>query len=192
MKAEEQRNAVGSYVGHLIGLARDLESGNPSRASAARGALAQLRRGLGKPAGTAAETFRHVVPYLPERLTDEDRDAFFLIGSLFAEHPNQTPSGDGGGRAATLGAVMRRLGDHESAEKRFVALLNCERARLDYHLRQAVRLAASHDVPVNWFGLLNDVLQWDSPNRTVQLNWARDYWRAARPEETDENASGEN
>lgn len=144
-----------------------------------RGALATLRRGLGYPPGTAPEMYSYVVPWVPQYRSAED--AAFLVAALFALHPQ--PGGQG-----TLGAAFARITEsNDSIEQRFVALLNCHRDDLPHHLRQAVSLLRSKDVPVDWKRLLLDVLGWDHDDRYVQRNWARDFWRTSSMHE-DTNA----
>lgn len=176
--------AVNRFVNHLYSLQRALESVPQGRsraqASAARAALAQLRRGTGKTLGAAIEPLPHVVPFLRDRdhvepwerkALEWERQAFFLVGSLFAQHPTAYEARE------NLGDALRHVGSHESAEKRFAALLNCRAERLGTHLRQAIRLAESKEIPINYRRLLFDLLEWDRPERPVQLRWARSYWR---------------
>src|SRR5438046_2935679 len=90
---DELSVAVDAFVNHLYALARaDDPEGEPDL-----GALARLRRGLGKPPGAAAEMMPEVVPYLREQsLRDEyaaERRAFFLVGALFGFHPKAPPRG---------------------------------------------------------------------------------------------------
>jgi CRISPR system Cascade subunit CasB len=170
---------VNRFISHLYSLRRALDGASEGnrrvQAAAARAALAQLRRAAGKQPGAAVEALPHVVPYLPEKATAWQRDAFFLVGALFASHPTPHESRE------NLGESLRRIGRHESAEKRFVALLNCPTERLDYQLRQAIRQAQSSEVPVNYRWLLFDLLDWDNPERSVQLKWAQAYWRPDDP-----------
>jgi CRISPR system Cascade subunit CasB len=172
-------DAVNRFVNHLYSLQRALEGASEGRrraqAAEARAALAHLRRAAGKEPGVAVEALPHVVPYLPERVTPWQRNAFFLVGGLFASHPTPHEARE------NLGESLRRVGRHESAEKRFVALLNCPSERLGYQLRQVVRQAQSREVPVNYRWLLFDLLDWDDPERSVQLKWARAYWRPDDP-----------
>jgi len=146
------------FVSFLLGLA----------AREDRGALAALRRGLGKEAAPPAEMLRLVVPYLPPDRPWEHR-WYYTVGTLFGLYPHS------GGRG-NLGDTFRHLGDHESAQKRFVALLDAHPDDVPYRLRQAVALAKSNDVPVNWFQLLEDLLHWRTDSRYVQQRWARAYW----------------
>jgi CRISPR system Cascade subunit CasB len=143
-----------------------------------RGALAALRRGLGRP--PPAEMLRLVERYVPED-RPWARDWYYLTAALFGLHP------ESGGRG-NLGETFRQLGDNESAQKRFVALLDSHADDLPHRLRQAVGLARSKNAAIDWLQLLTDLLRWDSENRTVQTRWARAYWKQAPSEEAGEPA----
>ncbi len=135
-----------------------------------RRALAILRRGANRQPGAALDMFSLVIPWVPENRHAED--SAFLVAALFALHP--APKGQG-----TLGSVFAKISEEsDSIELRVNALLNCHRDDLPYHLRQAVSLLRSKDVPVNWRQLLRDVLGWEHDDRYVQRAWARDFWSA--------------
>ena len=163
-----------AFVAYLSGLAGREE----------RGALAALRRGLGRSPGTTPETFKYAVPWLSQEAVRADEDRYFLVASLFGLHPSSTSEGNMG---ATFRQIHREGGHEEgdSLEKRFVALLNAHSDDLPNHLRHAVAMARSNDVPVNWYQLLCDLRHWGHPDRFVQRQWATSFWRrAARaPEE---------
>jgi len=153
------------FVEHLEKL-RDQEN---------RGALATLRRGLGYPPGTVPEMYSYVVPWVPTYRNAED--SAFLLAALFAFHSQS-------GGQGTLGAAFARIATlSDSIEQRFVAVLNCHRDDLSHHLRHAVSLLRSKDVPIDWKQLLRDVLAWDHDDRYVQRNWARDFWRSSTTDE---------
>lgn len=160
-----------------------------------RAALAALRRGLGKEPGTAMETFRHVVPYLPNDIRDGDERRYYLVASLFALHPDSAwPEEElqSRRRPPNLGNSFRKLGDDyrkgqavptgddknrvSPVERRFVALLNSDREDLPTHLRQAAGLLKAKDVPIDWAVLLGDLLWWDSDSHRVQRQWASAFW----------------
>lgn len=149
------------FIEHLEGLARRED----------RGALAALRRGLGKPAGSVTAMMPLVVPFLPR--TRDSHGAYFLVASLFALHPESTHEGN-------MGTTFRQLGDHESAKRRFIALLDCHEDDLHDHLRHAVSLARAKNAPINYRLLLEHCLRWNEPDRAVQLGWAREYWGTAQ------------
>jgi CRISPR system Cascade subunit CasB len=143
-----------------------------------RAALAALRRGLGKRPGEAAEMFPLVVPWLPSTASSYRQDDYFLVAALFAAHQKSWSPADG--VPSNLGASFRKLADSvasESIEKRFVALLNSEREDLPEHLRYAISLLATHDVPVDWSQLLRDLGGWGWESRSVQRAWAQAFWR---------------
>ncbi len=153
------------------------------RRSENRGALAALRKGLGKEPGTVPEMFEHVVPFLPKRATKEQEDAFFLIASLFASYPEGTGQVDMGRTFRTI----RSKAESDSIEGRFVGLLKCHRDNLPDHLRHAVALARSKDAPIDWYQLLLDVQHWDDASGSVQRRWARSFWEDRREKTSDQD-----
>jgi CRISPR system Cascade subunit CasB len=153
---ERQKN----FIGYLLSLAKEGQEN--------RGALADLRSGLGKEPGDMARVHKHVVPYLPEK-NYNDR-WYYLTAALFGAFPQQR-------KGSSLGAAFRPLKQKsDSMEARFVALLNAHPDDLDDHLRHAVSLLKANEQPLDWFRLLDDLLQWDHPERHVQLKWARDFY----------------
>ncbi len=142
-----------------------------------RAALAALRRGLGKPPGSALEMHRYVVPWLAEQERPWADAVHYLVASLFALHPQPGGSGSMGTALARVAASTGA----ESTERRFVGLLNCHGDDLPRHLRQAVSLAKAHDVPIDWHRLFGDLMGWNHHSRYVQRQWARDYWSLSRP-----------
>lgn len=151
-----------TFIGYLLKLAKE---GNEDR-----GALADLRSGLGKEPGEMARVHKHVVPYLPER-NYNDR-WYYVTATLFGAFPQH-------GRGRSLGAAFRPLKQKsDSMEARFVALLNAHPDDLDGHLRHAVSLLKANEQPLDWFRLFEDLLQWDHPDGHVQLRWARDFYRS--------------
>lgn len=154
---EKQR----TFIGYLLNLAV------PGKED--RGALADLRSGLGKNPGEMARVHRHVVPYLPDsRYSDRWYYVLATLFGLFPEHRKNT----------TIGEAFRPLrSKSESSEARFIALLNAHPDDLDEHLRHAVSLLKSNERPFDWFQLLDHLLNWDHPEGYVQLRWARDFYK---------------
>lgn len=152
------------FIGHLEKLVKEQD----------RGALAALRRGLGKPTGTAREMDRHVLPYLPPESglptspKEKREDAYYLVGALFA-YWYQGKDTIGPNLPTNIGASLRALVEKETAEggsrddaekrveKRLVALLNCHQDDLPDHLRHTIGLLKSKEISINWLQLLNDV-----------------------------------
>lgn len=138
-----------------------------------RAALAALRRGLGRPAGTVADMYRYVVPWLRDDAASWEEAAHYLIAGLFAYHSHAVGVGNMGRHFAE---TRDPQSDNAAIERRFTALLAAHPDDLDFYLRQAVGYLRSKEVPINWHQLLVDVLAWGHPDRYVQQRWARAFW----------------
>ena len=163
-----------------------------------RGAIANLRRGLGKPPGTVPQMDRYVLKFFSEEDKVERMWLYYLVASLFAfwyQGKDEVISDP----PANLGYSLRVLVDREATadnrneiedriEKRLVALLNCHRDDLPQHLRQIVSLLKARDVPVNWRQLLSDIKHWERDDRRVQKEWAKSFWVGFRQDKTGEDA----
>jgi len=168
-------NRQKAFVGYLLRLA---EEGKEDR-----GALADLRSGLGKSPGEMARVHKHVVPHLPEKSYNDQW--YYTLAALFGAFPKHR-------QGHSLGKAFQPLrSKSESMNARFVALLNAHPDDLADHLRHTVSLLKSADPPqpLDWFKLLQDLLQWDHPKRHVQLRWARDFYASAKSTESTENSS---
>jgi len=150
-----------SFISYLEGL-----SGAGDRA-----ALAALRRGLGRPPGTAIEMHRFVVPWLKEEGDSWRERVHYLAAALFASHPLL-------GKASLAGALAQAAATtgSGSVERRFMALLNSHPDDLPEHLRHAVSLVRAKGIALDWHRFFRDLLGWRSPERHVQRRWARDFW----------------
>lgn len=137
-----------------------------------RPALAALRQGFANP----LRALPFVARFLPAAGGRRAEDTLLLLGGLFALHPIAGTS--------SLASAMRRLAENsDSIEQRFRALLDCDREDLPNHLRHAVALAASHELPVDFENLHRAIRGWEHESRFVQRKWARDFWSAIpRPE----------
>ena len=147
-----------------------------------RGALAALRRGIGRPPGTVPDMYRYVVPWLPVDLPAWREEVCYLIAALFAYHPATGGSGNMGDHFSRARAAQA---DDTAIERRFTALLAAHPDDLPSYLRQAVSFLRSKDVAVDWHQLLSDVMAWGHPDYRdrVKRNWARAFWgRAETPQ----------
>lgn len=153
---EKQKN----FIGYLLGLAQEGRED--------RGALADLRSGLGKEPGEMARVHKHVVPFLPEKNYDDQ--LYYLAATLFGAYPEHRQGRSLGEAFAPLRAKS------DSMESRFVALLNADPEDMGDHLRHAVSLLKANEQPLDWFRFFEDLLQWDHPDRHVQLRWARHFY----------------
>src|ERR1043166_318223 len=116
-----------------------------------------------------------------ERLR-EDRGA---LAALRASPPER------GGAGISVGRALARVRDKsgsESIEGRFVALLDAHAEDIGHHLRYAIALLRSNEIPIDWDKLLSDVLAWDHEDRGVQRRWARNFWKD-QPSEPDRNVA---
>lgn len=149
-----------------------------------RGALAALRRGLGRKPGTEIAMY----PYLGRLISGENdwqTQHLFLVASLFALHPKHD------GKLLSLGKSFSILGDKlrkdgknaESLEHRFTALLNADREDLHLHLRHAVSLLKSNSIAVNYSILTRDIRFWGERGSRTRRIWARDFWASLKPED---------
>ncbi len=135
--------------------------------SASRAALAELRHAL--PERERLRAAPYVAPCLG---TNDARDEhwFYLVACLFATHRQHK-------QGQSLGQAFHALKDKsDSMEGRFLHLLSADAGRLPDLLRPAVALLAAHDVPLDWYKLLDDVLHWHLPNKPRQHKLARDFY----------------
>lgn len=151
----------------------------PDKSSRDRGALAALRRGLGKSPGEAAEMYPVLMPMLDDRQRGDLFEICCLIAALYAFHPERTKKGN-------LGDHMRLAGlenkndrqPNEATERRFVNLLRAHPDDLPDRLRQAIAFLKSRKepVPVNWDQLYNDLVRYQYDPEAVQKSWAAGFW----------------
>ncbi len=151
-----------TFIGYLLNLAKEGKED--------RGALADLRSGLGKEPGEMARVHKHVAPHLPER--DYDDRWYYLAATLFGAFPQHRK---GWSLGAAFGPLRQKS---DSMEARFVALVNAHPDDLDDHLRHVVSLLKANERALDWFRLFEDLLQWNHPGGHVQLRWARDFYKS--------------
>ncbi len=174
--SEELRARVGRLVGRLA----SLESND---AGSDRATMAALRSGLRHSDGVALEMMPFLSKFLPPQ--ESKRDArWFQVAALFALHPQNT-------RRETFAQAFRKLADagSESVEKRFQLLLSCHGDDLFRHLTQCVGLLHAQNISLNWYQLLLDLSagDWDDPRRTIQMRWAREFYRQRAEEFASQN-----
>jgi CRISPR type I-E-associated protein CasB/Cse2 len=170
------------YVSFLLKLAKPTEPDGRARPGRDkdRGALAALRRSLQDPNGVAASACPYVVPFLPKEADPFVERMFFLIGALFALHSEHA-------EGVSLGHLFRHINndtsegrqgkDNPSVRARFVALLDAHAEDVDVHVRHAISLGRANSRPLDWNLLIRDLTSWRHPDRWVQRQLARDFWR---------------
>ncbi|KKN15997.1 hypothetical protein LCGC14_0980390 [marine sediment metagenome] len=140
-----------------------------------RGALAALRRGLQFDPGTCIDMYPYIIPWLQKVKGKWNRDLYYLIASLFAYHPSSSTSGN-------MGDVFHKIsissGENNSLEQRFTALLRSNPEDLAIHIRQAVSLAKSKNIPINWHELFYDLKRWPYESSFPSYErWANSFWK---------------
>jgi len=95
-----------------------------------------------------------------------------------------------------LGTTCRILGTEDenptaSWVLRFKAILDAEQDDIAHHLRSIISMAGSKNVAVNYAKLLTDLCNWSHPEKYVQTDMAREFWRLPRQsnESATENAT---
>lgn len=150
-----------------------------------RAALAALRRGLGKQAGTVPEMYRIVEAMLGAEASTEQIETSYAVGSLFGLLPDhQLREGHWArrGLGTSLRAIRLREGttdEDEGVARRFVAVLDAERATLPQHLRGLLSLyksRAGEQASIDFAQLYRDIRGWERFDRRVQRNWAAGFW----------------
>lgn len=144
-------------------------------ASENRGVLAALRRGLQHEPGMCIEMYPYIMPWLEKVKSAWKRKIYYLIATLYAYHSSTSRSGN-------LGDVFRKIylnkGKNPSIEQRFIALLRCNLEDLAYHLRQAIALAKSENLPIHWKELFYDLKRWSyAESYPPYEKWAQSFWK---------------
>jgi len=126
------------------------------------------------------------VPWIANTASPAQEAVYYWIGALFALYPHLSGQGSLGYSFGTI--YKNETANKEAVERRFTALLAADLEDLDFYLRQAVAYLKGKEIKINWHQLFRDIQNWDSPYRTVQRNWARDFWGyAARDENNQTN-----
>ena len=167
------------YIAYLYSLADNQQ----------RGALADLRRGLSQPPGTAPIMFQYIARWVPEDARNTwTEKVFYLVAALFAFYQSGSASssrqrlltGNLGNHCRT---AAQKEGQSASFEMRFSTLLKTNADDLPTFLRQMVSLLKSADIPVNWNQLFHDLCRWNSESQYIQRQWANNYWAFKQPEQ---------
>ena len=148
-----------------------------------RATLATLRRGLGEPPGTVLALGRYVYPFFGSEELEtpygrRESEAFFLIATLFALHPQNVSSGNMGAHLRELKREKEQKGEKDDAtERRFAQLLATHPNDLHEVLPRILSLLKAKDEKINWRQLLDEVYDWrfEKPQKA----WARSFWHKA-------------
>lgn len=200
-RSGRELGVVGSFVHDRIDGLQNALFSEHYRDPAAVAALARLRRGAGKPAGsvldvlefTVSDTFWHgdERDAADSAVTARFENACHLAMTLWALH--QQSRGERmhrRGRDRNLGTAMRLL---ESADKpgpvaqRFRMLGTAESFdELSHHLRGVVQLLRGRSAPLDYGLLADQIVMWQDGRRDrAQFAWARGFYRTRRPSSSD-------
>ena len=142
------------------------------RADADTSVIANLRRSLSSDPGNDTRVFYLVEPWLGDASLNRRR-TIYLAAGLWALAQRRTS-----GAGLPVAQALQRISKIPSAELRFIRLLDADRDELQWRLRQAITVLNASGIAVDWPQLLDDLLWWDSPSRSVQTRWARQFWGA--------------
>jgi CRISPR system Cascade subunit CasB len=180
------RQRRGDFVTHLYRLNRSISSDNRHVAAEARRTLARLRRCFAGPR-QEADAYQTVFDFDPP---EAEQHIWLLVAGLFALHPQ--PQAQDVHDRSSIGTAMGLLAQDrgDSVHRRFTQLVSVDAASLPHYLRQCVQLLATATIPLNYYRLLDELVELliDDPHgrnadrrQRVRLTWARDYHRASRP-----------
>ncbi len=141
------------------------------RADSDNAVVATLRRSLSFEPGTDARTFPYIEPFIGNTSVAK-RQLIYLIAGLWAQTARRSS-----GKPLSIAAAMRKVATNDSVSQRFTRLLDSDVEELRWRLRQTLNLIASKRIAINWPQLLDDVLGWQWSSRSVQIRWAREFWK---------------
>lgn len=137
---------------------------------------AVLRRSLAFEPGTFPAAFPYVEPFV--KADGHTRDMHYLVAGLWASHWRE----ERGEKVLSFGdaAARQKIANGSSSlESRFINLLDSDADQLPHRLRQMVALLK--DQPLDFGAMLEDLRNWNQPNKRTQNRWARDFYRALEP-----------
>lgn len=153
------------------------------RAEADTAVLAVLRRSLAYEPGLYPPAFPYVEP-LTYGQGEWQRRATYLAAACWAKGQRADPA-EPKPAGIGLATALRKLREDpqksqagESLTKRFTTLLDADPDELPWRLRQITSLLNAADLAIDWPALLNDLWRWNLSSRSVQVNWARQFWAA--------------
>lgn len=154
-----------------------------------RGECAILRRNAGLTIAESRGALGLFYRLLPSGIGTGREEIFFLVATLYPLNERRM-SGDFG---QTIRTLKQKTG-RDSLDRRMAILLDSQfdlvggrtpgGGELAFRLRQAVKLAAGHEIGIDWPLLLRDLTWWTDPDRRVQKRWARSYFRTEAIAET--------
>lgn len=185
--------SLGEFVSKRVA---SLQDGAIKNRAGAVGAMARLRRSIGKGIGDDPTVWWIVFDGFPERFqrgdgpTPEECAAHTAI-CLFALH-QQSHGTQMHRHGIGLGTAVRRLsqdpgeeGPRESIVRRFNALVTADHLdEVAQHLRSLIGLFRAEAIQLDYGKLAEDLAGLDRGRRDrVQLRWSRDFSRVGKPKD---------
>jgi CRISPR system Cascade subunit CasB len=191
-RARPPLRAVGRFVHARV---TQLQHGYLQRRPAAVAALAQLRRGVGKPVGAIADLWQLTLEGVPlpprygEEATINERAAHTAL-TLYALHQQSRSepmhrSGQSIGAAARI--LARRTTSLEATRRRFEALGTASSfEEVAHHARGLISQFRTHGIPLDYGRFADQLVGLLHPASAdrVRLSWGRDFHRPAADEFT--------
>jgi CRISPR system Cascade subunit CasB len=158
--------------------------------------LADLRSGLGRPAGDAPELWRYYTTLNTQGHRTAALEAEHTALTLFGLHQqsHRTPmhkNGVGVGQAA-LELYLAENANQKGIDGRMKDIAtSTDTDELTGHLRGLVQLLHGHGEPLDYTRLFWDLRTWNDPQRRTdtRLRWASQYenWHKRNPSNTSDN-----
>lgn len=138
-----------------------------------KGEQAKLKRNAGNSL-TEARGVAWFYGLLPPGTKEWDHERYFMVATLYCITHKSVIKGDMG---KTL-RILQQKASPEAIKRRFSILLDADidNGGLAFRLRQLVKLAASHNVGIDWPQLLKDICNWSHPKKYVQKSWAMSFY----------------
>lgn len=137
-----------------------------------------LRRSLAFDPGQHIPAYPYIEPFLKGEQGGWRRKVHYLVAALWAAHWRE-------GRAAPSLPLARACAMHQlksgsaSTERRFINLLDADQEQLPHRLRQMVALLGEQSI--DFQTLLDDLLRWNNESKSIQTQWARDFYHTLAP-----------
>jgi len=190
-----ERQRAQEFIGEVAGL-------DPGQLAAIR---RQLDREMGERGGCTPWWIYQILARCASGRPDEERLHLNLAALLSMDRRGLDSirkglPGFSGGFGTTMDALWRATRRSTDTEAQKAASAPARRLRilldttspgeLIFRLRQAVRLALSKQVGIDWPLLLVHLRHWNDSSKWVQKDWAREFY-SARPPDEDEQTNPE-
>lgn len=174
-----------------------LQEGVRANRAADVAALARLRRGVGKPAGSVNEILQYTlsdkfVGSSPGDDATAAEVAAHISLTLYATH-QQSQGERMHQRGWGMGRSVRKLHPEEPGAapnpvlRRFQALGTSDSLdELVHHARGMVQLLRAKQIPLDYALLADELVAWQQPGgaSVIRLRWGREFYRTPAPDES--------